>query len=53
MKIVCALPGLDTGHRPSLQTTEDLAIFRGMPNLVIVDSGDATGIEQTTAASAA
>ena len=33
VKIVCALPGLTTGYGPSHQATEDIAIFRGMPNL--------------------
>ncbi|SNR47599.1 transketolase family protein [Paracoccus sediminis] len=37
VKIVCALPGLTTGYGPSHQATEDLAIFRGLPNLTIVD----------------
>ncbi|MHA6262547.1 transketolase family protein [Arenibacterium sp. CAU 1754] len=50
VKIVCALPGLTTGYGPSHQATEDLAIFRGMPNLTIVDPCDATDIEQATAA---
>ena len=50
VKIVCALPGLTSGYGPSHQATEDLAIFRGMPNLVIVDPCDATEIEQATAA---
>ena len=31
VKIVCALPGLTTGYGPSHQATEDIAIFRGMP----------------------
>ena len=35
VKIVCALPGLTTGYGPSHQATEDLAIFRGMPDLTI------------------
>ncbi len=48
VKIVCALPGLTTGYGPSHQATEDLAIFRGMPNLTIVDPCDATEIEQAT-----
>src|SRR5690242_10774836 len=46
VKIVCALPGLTTGHGPSHQATEDIAIFRGMPNLTIVDPCDALDIEQ-------
>lgn len=46
VKIVCALPGLTTGYGPSHQATEDIAIFRGMPNLTIVDPADAIEIEQ-------
>ena len=44
VKIVCALPGLTTGYGPSHQASEDLAIFRGMPNLTILDPCDATDI---------
>ncbi|CUH76022.1 transketolase family protein [Tropicibacter naphthalenivorans] len=50
VKIVCALPGLTTGYGPSHQATEDLAIFRGMPNLTIVDPCCATEIDQATRA---
>ena len=50
VKVVAALPGLTTGYGPSHQATEDLAIFRGMPNLTIVDPCDATDIEQATPA---
>ena len=50
VKIVCALPGLTTGYGPSHQATEDLAIFRGMPNLTIVDPCDALDIEQAVPA---
>jgi transketolase len=50
VKIVCALPGLTTGYGPSHQATEDLAIFRGMPNLVIIDPCDAVDIEQAVPA---
>ena len=53
VKIVCALPGLTTGYGPSHQATEDLAIFRGMPNLTIVDPCDALDIEQAVPAIAA
>ena len=42
VKIVCALPGLTTGYGPSHQATEDLAIFRGMPNLTVIDPCDAS-----------
>ena len=44
VKIVCALPGLTTGYGPSHQATEDLAIFRGLPNMTIVDPCDACDI---------
>ncbi len=50
VKIVCALPGLTTGYGPSHQATEDIAIFRGVPNLTIIDPCDALEIEQATAA---
>ncbi|GBD44876.1 1-deoxy-D-xylulose-5-phosphate synthase [bacterium HR40] len=44
VKMVCALPGLTTGYGPSHQATEDLAIFRGLPDLVVVDPCDADDI---------
>ena len=50
VKIACALPGLTTGYGPSHQATEDLAIFRGLPNLTIVDPCDALDIEQAVPA---
>lgn len=53
VKIVGALPGLTTGYGPSHQATEDVAIFRGMPNLTIVDPCDALDIEQAVPAIAA
>jgi transketolase len=53
VKIACALPGLTTGYGPSHQATEDLAIFRGVPNLTIVDPCDALDTEQAVAAIAA
>lgn len=53
VKIACALPGLTTGYGPSHQATEDLAIFRGMPNLTIIDPCDAVDIEQAVPAIAA
>jgi transketolase len=53
VKIVCALPGLTTGYGPSHQATEDVAIFRGMPNLTIIDPCDAHEIEQAVPAIAA
>ncbi len=45
VKIVCGLPGLTTGYGPSHQATEDVAIFRGLPNMTIVDPCDAHDIE--------
>ena len=53
VKIVCALPGLTTGYGPSHQATEDIAIFRGTPNMTIVDPCDALDIEQAVPAIAA
>ena len=53
VKIACALPGLTTGYGPSHQATEDIAIFRAMPNLTIVDPCDALEIEQAVPAIAA
>jgi transketolase len=53
VKVVCALPGLTTGYGPSHQATEDIAIFRGMPNLMIIDPCDALEIEQAVPAIAA
>ena len=53
VKIVCALPGLTTGYGPSHQATEDLAIFRGLPNMTVIDPCDAVDIEQATPAIAA
>ncbi|CAH0268762.1 1-deoxy-D-xylulose-5-phosphate synthase [Pseudomonas koreensis] len=50
VKIVCGLPGLTTGYGPSHQATDDLAIFRAMPNLMIVDPCDALEIEQAVPA---
>ncbi|MDT2006250.1 transketolase family protein [Rhodococcus opacus] len=46
VNIVGGLPGLTTGYGPSHQATEDIAIFRGMPNLTIVDPCDSIDIEQ-------
>lgn len=53
VKIVCGLPGLTTGYGPSHQATDDLAIFRAMPNLMIIDPCDALEIEQAVPAIAA
>ena len=53
VKICCALPGLTSGYGPSHQATEDIAIMRGIPGLVIVDPCDAVDIEQAVPAMAA
>jgi transketolase len=53
VKIVCALPGLTSGYGPSHQATEDLALFRAMPNMTVVDPCDALETEQATVAIAA
>ncbi len=52
VKIVCALPGLTTGYGPSHQATEDLAIFRGLPNITVIDPCDAVDIRQSVKAMA-
>jgi transketolase len=46
VNIVGGLPGLTTGYGPSHQATEDMAIFRGVPNLTIVDPCDSVDITQ-------
>jgi transketolase len=46
VNIVGGLPGLTTGYGPSHQATEDMAIFRGVPGLTIVDPCDSVDIEQ-------
>jgi transketolase len=53
VKIACALPGLTTGYGPSHQATDDLAIFRAVPGLVVIDPCDALDIRQATVAAAA
>jgi transketolase len=53
VKVCCALPGLTTGYGPSHQATEDIAIFRAMPDLTVVDPCDALDTEQATRAIAA
>lgn len=53
VKIVCGLPGLTTGYGPSHQATEDVAIFRGLPNMTIVDPCDAVDIAGAVPAIAA
>ncbi|MEI5668695.1 transketolase family protein [Bosea sp. CCNWLW174] len=53
VKIVCALPGLTSGYGPSHQAAEDLALFRAMPNITVIDPCDAHEIEQAVPAIAA
>jgi transketolase len=53
VKIACALPGLTSGYGPSHQAAEDLALFRAMPNMTVVDPCDAYEIEQLVPAVAA
>jgi transketolase len=53
VKIVCALPGLTSGYGPSHQAAEDLALFRAMPNMTVIDPCDALEIEQIVPAVAA
>jgi transketolase len=53
VKIVCALPGLTSGYGPSHQAAEDLALFRAMPNMTVIDPCDTLEIEQIVPAIAA
>ena len=53
VKIACALPGLTTGYGPSHQATEDLAIFRGLPNMAVIDPCDACDLTGMVPAMAA
>ncbi|WP_144441294.1 transketolase family protein [Bradyrhizobium sp. CCGE-LA001] len=53
VKIACALPGLTSGYGPSHQAAEDLALFRAMPNMTVIDPCDAHEIEQIVPAIAA
>jgi transketolase len=46
VNVIGGLPGLTTGYGPSHQATEDMAIFRGIPGLTIVDPCDSVDIEQ-------
>src|SRR6478609_8473352 len=47
VNIVGGLPGLTTGYGPSHQATEDVAVFRGIPGLTIVDPCDSVDLEQS------
>ncbi|MCO5071768.1 MAG: transketolase family protein [Rhizobiaceae bacterium] len=50
VKFVGGLPGLTTGYGPSHQATDDLAIFRAMPNITVIDPCDALDVEQMVTA---
>ncbi|QQP87608.1 transketolase family protein [Skermanella sp. TT6] len=50
VKLACALPGLTSGYGPSHQAAEDLALFRAMPNMTVIDPCDALDIEQAVPA---
>ena len=50
VKIAAALPGLTSGYGPSHQAAEDLALFRAMPNMTVIDPCDALEIEQAVPA---
>lgn len=50
VKICAALPGLTTGYGPSHQATDDLAMMRAVPNLMVIDPCDALETEQCVAA---
>lgn len=50
VKMACALPGLTSGYGPSHQATEDLAMMRAIPGLVVIDPCDAIDIEQAVPA---
>lgn len=52
VKIVCALPGLTSGYGPSHQATEDLALMRAIPDMVVIDPCDACEIAQVVPAMA-
>ncbi len=50
VKICAAPPGLTTGYGPSHQATEDLAMMRAVPNMMVIDPCDALEVEQCVAA---
>jgi transketolase len=52
VKIAAALPGLTSGYGPSHQAAEDLALFRAMPNMTVIDPCDALETEQAVPAMA-
>jgi transketolase len=45
VKLFCALPGLTTGYGATHQATEDLAVMGAVPDLMVVDPGDAIELQ--------
>lgn len=50
VKIIAGMPGLTTGYGGTHQATEDLALMRMIPGLVVIDPCDAIEIEAATMA---
>ena len=50
VKIVGFMPGLSSPGGPSHQAIEDVALMRALPNMTVVDPGDATEVTQSVAA---
>lgn len=48
VKIIGAVPGLTIGYGPTHMASDDVAIFRNVPDLTIVDPCDALDTEQAT-----
>ena len=45
VRLVGFLPGLDTPGGVTHQSIEDIAVLRGIPNMTILEAGDATDVE--------
>jgi len=50
VKIIAGMPGLTTGYGGTHQATEDLALMRMIPDLVVIDPCDAVEIQAATRA---
>ncbi len=48
VKIIGAVPGLSTGYGPTHMAPEDIMIFRGIPDMTIIDPCDGLDTEQAT-----
>src|SRR5262249_41438994 len=46
VKIIAGLPGLTTGYGATHPGIDYLALMRAVPNMVVIDPGDATEIQQ-------